>query len=908
MPYFTSKKRVWIIAFVVCFPLYATAQYHSADTTQDNVISLPELLRGVLFYNSGGYHCALGTEDGYAPGPGDQSCIPHDSDYNPRDWKIDLSELLRIIQFYNFGGYHIQCGAEDGFAPGLGEDAPCSEGEGEGEAIITETILLPGDVPLEMVWIPGGTFLMGRYPGEQDSSSWEDPQHEVTVPGFWMGKYEVTQAQWQAITGTNPSYYPGDNRPVDQVSWNDTKAAISVLSMHVATTQQGPGNFRLPSEAEWEYACRAGTTTRFYWGDDPDYTQIADYAWYAGNSNSRPHDVGGKLPNAYGLYDMSGNVWEWCEDDWEVYPGEYRALRGGAFFFQGSNCRSASRYYHIQNYRYDGYFGFRIARDAYEETTPVPPVADFVGILLRGDAPLAVRFTDTSTAGSSPITSWAWNFGDGNTSNQQNPSHIYHDQGTYTVSLTVSNGVGSDTNTQIDYVTVTSKPVLSVTPFQRDVSSSWSATSFNVSNIGTGWINWTALVTSGSSWLRIISGSGLNSGTINIQCDEYQGSSYRIGTIQVSASRIPGSPQTVYVVQGIVPAAPELVVLPSELVVPSASGSASFDILNAGAEEMNWSASVTSVTSWLRITSDSSGTNDGTIHVEYDAYRGASSRSGTIQVSSANATDSPQTISIVQAGIGGDSPEETILLPGDVPLEMVWIPSGTFMMGRYPGEQDSDEMEDPQHEVTVPGFWMGKYEVTKRQWIAVMGTTPWEGRYRYWVLDHPDSPAIYVSWDDAQAFVTALNTLMTATGQGAGNVRLPSEAEWEYASRAGSATRFFWGDDPHYTVGDDYAFWSYNAYRFYGDNAFVVGQKIPNPFGLYDMSGNVWEWCEDACHTCYVGAPTDGSAWVDGMPMGLYQMVRGGSWYDSVRSSRSAARYCYDASYTQHDIGFRLSR
>jgi formylglycine-generating enzyme required for sulfatase activity len=241
----------------------------------------------------------------------------------------------------------------------------------------TETILLPGGVPLDMVWIPAGSFQMGRYPGEQDSNTNEDPQHMVTIASaFWMAKYPVTQAQWVAVMGSNPSYfkpptYSEDTiRPVEQVSWNNVQTFITALNTATGRT------FRLPSEAEWEYACRAGIATRFYWGDDATYSQIGTYAWYSGNAGSQTHAVGGKASNAWGLYDMSGNVLEWCEDDWhssytgaptggsawvDSPRGSTRVLRGGSGFSNGGFCRSAART-NLGPSGSGAAYGFRLAR------------------------------------------------------------------------------------------------------------------------------------------------------------------------------------------------------------------------------------------------------------------------------------------------------------------------------------------------------------------------------------------------------------------------------------------------------------------------------------------------------------------------------------------------------------------
>ncbi len=216
---------------------------------------------------------------------------------------------------------------------------------------------LGNGVTLEMVQIPGGTFTMGSPAGEKQRDNDESPQHRVTVPSFYMGRYEVTQAQYQAVMGKNPSNFKGNKRPVEKVSWNDAVEFCKKLSQKTGRT------YRLPSEAEWEYACRAGSSTPFYFGE----TITPDLVNYNGNSpyGSAPKgeyrqqttDVGIFPPNAFGLYDMHGNVYEWCQDTWhDNYNGaptdgsawidnqnSYRLLRGGSWFNNSGYCRSANR-------------------------------------------------------------------------------------------------------------------------------------------------------------------------------------------------------------------------------------------------------------------------------------------------------------------------------------------------------------------------------------------------------------------------------------------------------------------------------------------------------------------------------------------------------------------------------------
>ena len=240
--------------------------------------------------------------------------------------------------------------------------------------------------------------------------------------------------------------------------------------------------------------------------------------------------------------------------------------------------------------------------------------------------------------------------------------------------------------------------------------------------------------------------------------------------------------------------------------------------------------------------------------------------------------------------------ESTIMLPGNVPLTMVWCPAGTLMMGRRSGEQDSSTNEDPQHQVTLQGFWMGKYELTKAQWTALMGTTPWSGKS--YVLNDPNSPAIYVSWNDIQLFITALNSYTGLT------FRLPSEAQWEYAARAGTSTRFYWGDDLNYSQINNYTWYWGNCMS--EQYAHTVGHKQPNAWGLYDIIGNVYEACQDWYHSDYTNAPTDGSAWES--PAGTNRVGRGGGWTATTTYCRSAYRvYGSPTNSSYYDVGFRLA-
>jgi formylglycine-generating enzyme required for sulfatase activity len=229
-------------------------------------------------------------------------------------------------------------------------------GGGDGGAINAEDTA--------MVFVEGGTFTMGCTT-EQGSDCWSDesPTSSVTLSSYYIGKYEVTQRWWKEIMGSNPSYFTGDARPVERVSWNDVQEFITVLNQRTGKT------YRLPTEAEWEYAARGGNKSNGYKYSGSN--TIGNVAWYSSNSGSSTKPVGGKSANELGIHDMSGNVWEWVNDWYESYSseakdnptgpasGSYRVYRGGSWLFVARFCRVSFRYNFDPEFR-DGNLGFRL--------------------------------------------------------------------------------------------------------------------------------------------------------------------------------------------------------------------------------------------------------------------------------------------------------------------------------------------------------------------------------------------------------------------------------------------------------------------------------------------------------------------------------------------------------------------
>ncbi len=264
-------------------------------------------------------------------------------------WRMWLCVLLGLLSV-SFG-----CSAEKKIPETVGLQSGAETGKGTPGIVpkpgTIQVVDLSDGMMLAMVWIAPGSFVMGS-PTTEDERDDDETQHCVTLTkGFWLGRFEVTQAQWKRMMGSNPSKFEDRDSPVEQVSWKDCQEFIVKVNANLSA--EG-GGFRLPTEAEWEYACRAGGSGRFCFGDG-DW-ELVEYAWYGDNAGGTTHIVGTRQPNSWGLYDMHGNVWEWCEDEYgtyasglvsdpvgEVSTGSARVFRGGTWDLGLRRCTSANR-------------------------------------------------------------------------------------------------------------------------------------------------------------------------------------------------------------------------------------------------------------------------------------------------------------------------------------------------------------------------------------------------------------------------------------------------------------------------------------------------------------------------------------------------------------------------------------
>ena len=392
-------------------------------------------------------------------------------------------------------------------------------------------------------------------------------------------------------------------------------------------------------------------------------------------------------------------------------------------------------------------------------------------------------------------------------------------------------------------------------------------------------VNWT--ITSDQTWCTVSTSSGSKNGTITVNVSENNSIDSRSASITVKAG---DQSQIIAVTQA--GASPTLQLNKSSMAFESSNGENTFTISS------NTSWSITSDKTWCTLSS-SSGSNDATVTVYVSENTSTSSRSATITVESATIM---RTLAVTQNGatpVTPPSSQDRSFTVGGVTFKMVAVEGGTFTMGAT-SEQGSDayDWEKPTHSVTLSSYSIGETEVTQALWQAVMGQKPtsdgsqWSSTYGL----GGNYPAYYVSWNDCQDFIRRLNAL---TGE---NFRLPTEAEWEYAARGGNKSRGYKYAGSN-TI-DNVAWYGDNS----GSQTHNVATKSPNELGLYDMSGNVWEWCQDWYGDYSSGSQTNPT----GPSSGSIRVYRGGSWLYNARFCRVSSRDYGTPDYRYIIIGLRL--
>ena len=730
------------------------------------------------------------------------------------------------------------------------------------------------DVNFAMVKVKAGTFIMGATSEQlDDMNDNEIPIHQVSISDFYMGQTEVTQALWQAVMGENPSSFPSNpSNPVENVSWEDCQTFIRKLNQLTGQT------FRLPTEAEWEFAARGG-------GDTIDYKYAGDsipnnVAWYVDNSAETTHIVAMKNPNQLGLYDMSGNVCEWCQDWYGMYEmshqknpqgpasGSYRVYRGGSWYFDSRYARVSQRNYHTSTFsNYN--IGLRLA---------LTTIADEQVIQAEHQAkePVAPAITDSTNIVEVAGISFAMidvkggSFVMGGTE-EQGADAMGGERPTR--QITISDFAMSQTEvTQALWQAVMgTNPSVDTTYSLNPVTNvTWEDCQLFIAKLNELTQQKFRLPTE-AEWEYAARGGHKMTKT------KYAGSDH----VNDVAWHMENSERTVQ---------PIGQKRPNELGLYDMSG-------NAREWCQDWFATYEG-----NNLTDPQGPKSGVYRVVRGG--GAMQPSRTTRVSFRNGyavneafadlglrlvrvTNSLDNMPVKKREISMKEPTLRFEV-GDVSFTMVKVPSGTFVMGAT-AEQGEEiyDWEKPKHYVTVSDFYIGQTEVTQALWAAVMDTVP------SIFQNQPSNPVENVTWDECQVFIQRLNRLTGVT------FRLPTEAEWEFAARGGTNsknTKCAGAAKP-----DDVAWFRDNSLS----TTHPVGLKLPNELGLYDMNGNVWEWCND-WYGPYSAESLINPTGPETSDANL-RIIRGGSWAYNALNCRNSVRHGQVSTERKVDIGLRLA-
>ena len=752
-------------------------------------------------------------------------------------------------------------------------------------------------VGMDFVWIRPGTFQMGS-PKDEKWRRDDEVQHPVRIgAGYWLGMHEVTRGEWLQVMGSLPPSQPnycGEECPVVGISWEDAQEFIRKLERKESFRGY---RYRLPTEAEWEYAARAGTT-------GPRYGELDQIAWYARNASGKLTQVGSREANAWGLHDMLGNVREWTADWYGAYrtyngfaavdpsgpsTGTLRVARGGDRTGQAGDVRAAARYSGSPGSRSD-LNGFRLVR--YDSLTPVP------GLVWKNSLGAEFAWIPPGT------------FQMGSPESEEGRDA---DEGQHEVTISKGFWMGRYEVTQAEWEAVMgSNPAFPGCSARCPVNQvSWLdirdfLTKLNERERG-----------------RKADEPGPDSGYVyRLPTEAEWEYAARAGTTGAFYGELDS---IAWYVGNWGPRKNRL----REVGQKQANAWGLHDVLGNARE---WTASHYGAYPSGAVTDPN--LDYGYLHV----IRGGGIYESPRYLRVANRREFG--IEYTSAFLGlrlvkGPPPQlPAPLLPSTVPvpgalwtntagMEFAGVPAGTFQMGS-PADEEGRFADEVQHEVTITkAFWMGKYEVTRREWEAVMGSPfrPSRPIVEYDDCYSPECPVNSVTWDEAQGFIGKLNERESGRGY---VYRLPTEAEWEYAARAGT-TGARYGDLAEVALWFTYEDWT-EWVEWYEDatsrrsgdppappapgpkpTLHPVGGKRANAWGLHDMLGSLWEWTADWYGEYPSGAVTDPV----GPSSGRFRVTRGGGLSGPEWHPRSAMRgrfFDYPADMSLTEAGIRLVR
>ena len=738
---------------------------------------------------------------------------------------------------------------------------------------------IPG-LGMELVHVASGSFMMGSNDGEKD----ERPMHKVTISNpYWIGKYEVTQNEYIAIMGTNPSMFKDTKNPVEQVTWNDATNFCQKINEQEKKAGRLPAGYeyRLPTEAEWEFAARGGNKSKGYvysgsndidkvvwYYENSGDKKLYDYSWSSAkvrSNNCRTHNVGLKIANELGIHDMNGNVKEWCVDFFANYPdssvidpvgkGSHHVYRSGGWANYARCSRITDRGRGTLSHK--AYMGLRLA---------------LAPIITDGKMKSTV-VTEKKTAVSNPLDKTIPELGlklvhvePGNFIKGSN------DGESSKVKISKAYWIGKYEVTQQEYQSIMGTNPSRYKKQRQPVEQvSWNdAVKFcqklteqekKAKRLPVGY---EFRLPTEAEWEFAARGGNKSKGCIYSGSNDIRSVAWNKHTAKKRPHEVGGKASNELGIHDMSGNVYEWCMdnwhdnyqkAPLEAAVPY--------LAPYNPARAYRSGGFLSPSRWCKISHRSQNLPD------YKAYR----------------LGFRVALAPVVKTIHAKVPDKII---PDLGMKLVHIAPGSFEMG-----SNKDTNSKPVRNVTIhKEYWIGKYEVTQNEYQKIMGTNP--SRFK-----SPNKPVEKVSWHDAISFCKKLTKRERKAGRlpPGYTYQLPTEAEWEYAARGGKRSKNykFSGSESLLKVA-----WTYKDSK---KQTHEVGKKTANELGIYDMSGNVYEWCMDDWHADYSNAPSAANRWGKGnIPL---RVRRGGGW--KKKYVHQVTHRSYSPPSRKYDyLGFRI--